>query len=458
MIVEILSRAQFGFSIGFHILFPTLNLGLGIFLIIMEAIWLKTNNPLYLTICKFWTKIFALTFGMGVVSGIVMAYQIGTNFGPFIAQFGNVLGALFAYETLTAFFLEAGFLGVMLFGWERVPPKFHFFATVFVGIGTAISAFWILSANSWMQMPAGYTIVNGKYIVNNWWDVVFNPLFIPRVLHMIFASYTTTCFVVAGVSSYYLLQKKHLDVAKKCLSFAMWSALIVVPLQIAIGDTVGLAIHKYQPLKTAAIEGVWETQRGAPLVLFAIPSQQEQKNNYAIEIPKLASLINTHDINGELIGLRTVSLADQPKVAAVFFSFRIMVGIGLLMLATAVVALLLRRGNRLFKSKLFHRWCLITAPLGFIATISGWFTAEFGRQPWIVYNLQRTRDAVSNIGWQEVAISFMLLILVYGIIFSFYLYYLFKTIRHGLVILDNKAVDHMPFQYMAEANRRGESK
>ncbi|WP_419418527.1 cytochrome ubiquinol oxidase subunit I [Legionella sp. D16C41] len=458
MIVEILSRAQFGFSMAFHILFPTLNLGLAVFLIIMEATWLRTKNPLYLIICKFWTKIFALTFGMGVVSGIVLAYQIGTNFGPFIAQFGNVLGALFAYETLTAFFLEAGFLGVMLFGWERVPPKLHFFATTFVGVGTTISAFWILSANSWMQVPAGYEIVNGKYIVSNWWDVVFNPLFIPRVLHMIFASYTTTCFVIAGIAAYFLVKNKHLEVAKKCLSFTMWSALIVVPIQIAIGDSVGLAIHHYQPLKTAAMEGVWNTQKGAPLVLFAIPSQSEQRNNYAIEIPKLASLINTHDLNGELIGLKSVSVADQPKVAAVFFSFRIMVGIGLIMLATAIFALFLRFRKTLFQAKLFHKWCILIAPLGFVATICGWFTAEFGRQPWVVYNLQRTVDAVSRVGWQEVAISFLLLILVYGIIFSFYLYYLFKTVRHGLVMLDDKAVDHMPFQYMSENDPTGESK
>ncbi|STX28755.1 cytochrome d ubiquinol oxidase subunit I [Legionella beliardensis] len=458
MIVEILSRAQFGFSIGFHILFPTLNLGLAIFLIIMEATWLKTQNPLYFRICKFWTKIFALTFGMGVVSGIVLAYQIGTNFGPFIIQFGNIVGALFAYETLTAFFLEAGFLGVMLFGWNRVPPKLHFFATVFVGLGTTVSAFWILSANSWMQIPAGYEVINGKYVVSSWWEAVFNPLFIPRLLHMIFASYTTTCFVVAGVSAYFLLKKTHIDVAKKCLSFAMWSALIVVPLQIAIGDTVGLAIHQYQPLKTAAMEGVWETQRGAPFVIFAIPSQEEQKNNYAIEIPKLASLINTHEWNGKMVGLKSVSVADQPKVAAVFFSFRIMVGIGLLMLATAVTAAFLRRKDKLFQARWFHRWCVITAPLGFIATICGWLTAEFGRQPWIVYNLQRTQEAVSRVGWQEVATSFLLLVLVYIIIFSFYLYYLFKTIRRGLVMLDKEAVDHMPFQYMSEVNPEGETK
>lgn len=458
MIVEILSRAQFGFSIGFHILFPTLNLGLAFFLIIMEGLWLRTQNPLYLKICKFWTKIFAITFGMGVVSGIVLAYQIGTNFGPFISQFGNVLGALFAYETLTAFFLEAGFLGVMLFGWDRVPPKLHFFATTFVAIGTTVSAFWILSANSWMQMPSGYEVVNGKYVVNNWWDVVFNPLFIPRVIHMVFASYTTTCFFIAGVASYYLIKNTHLDVAKTCLSFIMWAALVVVPLQIGIGDGLGLAIRHYQPLKTAAIEGIWNTQKGAPFILFAIPSQEEQKNKYALEIPKLASLLNTHDLNGEMVGLKSVNVDEQPKVLPVFFSFRIMLGIGFLMLFTALIGLFLRWKKKLFTARRFHQWCLVTAPLGFIATVCGWLTAEFGRQPWVVYHLQRTKDAVSQVGWQEVAISFSLLILVYGIIFGFYLHYLFKTIRQGLVMLDKEAVDHMPFQYMPEVNYQEETK
>lgn len=450
MSVEILSRIQFGFSIGFHILFPTLNLGLAVFLLGMEMAWLKTSNPVYLKICKFWTKIFALTFGMGVVSGIVLAYQIGTNFGPFITQFGNVLGALFAYETLTAFFLEAGFLGVMLFGWKKVPPTLHFIATLLVTIGTTISAFWIMSANSWMQTPSGYEIVNGKYIVANWWHVVFNPSFIPRFIHMVLSSYVTTSFVVAAVASYYLLKHQHNNVAKTCLSFAMWSALILVPLQIFMGDVVGLEVHKFQPLKTAAMEGVWETQKGAPLVLIAWPSQKEQKNLYSIEIPKLASLINTHNLNGEMIGLKSVSPDNQPRVAPVFFSFRIMVGIGFLMLGTAVLALWLRWRDKLYSSRLFHRWCLILSPLGFVASIAGWLTAEIGRQPWVVYNLLRTQNAVSAIGIEEVVISMVLLVVAYGIVFGFYLYYLFKLIRTGPMALDSDKVEHHSFQYMTD--------
>lgn len=448
MLVEILSRIQFAFSIGFHILFPTLNLGLAFFIVIMEATWLYTKKPIYLNICKFWVKLFALTFGMGVVSGIVLAYQIGTNFGPFIAQFGNVLGALFAYETLTAFFLEAGFLGIMLFGWKRVPPALHFSATLMVAIGTTISAFWIMSANSWMQTPAGYQLVDGRYLVDNWWDIVFNPSFIPRMLHMLLASYSTTCFVVAGVSSYFLLKGKHVQIGQKSLSFAMWAALLVIPTQLMVGDIVGTNVHKYQPLKTAAMEGVWETQKGAPFVVFAWPSQALQKNEYVISIPKVASLLNTHEWNGELVGLKSVPRVDQPMVVPVFFSFRVMVGIGLLMLGTALVALYFRKGKRLYSARYFQQWCLFMAPLGFIATISGWFTAEIGRQPWVVYNLLRTKDSVSAVGAEEVIISLVLLVLAYGIIFGFYLYYLFKTIRIGPHDLDGGEHEHHTFQYM----------
>ncbi|MCC5791064.1 MAG: cytochrome ubiquinol oxidase subunit I [Legionellaceae bacterium] len=455
MLVEILSRSQFAFSIGFHIMFPALNLGLAVFLVIMEACWLKTQNPLYLKICKFWVKIFALTFGMGVVSGIVLAYQIGTNFGPFIATFGNVIGALFAYETLTAFFLEAGFLGVMLFGWNKVSPKVHFMATLLVGIGTTISAFWIMSANSWMQTPSGFTMEAGKYVVDSWWAVVFNPSFLHRMLHMLLASYVTSAFVIAAVSSYFLLKNKHLQVAKYCLSFAMWAALLLVPVQIFIGDMVGLEVHRYQPIKTAAIEGVWETQKGAPLLLFAWPSQSEAKNYFELGIPKLASLINTHSLDGELVGLKSVSAEDRPRVAVVFFSFRIMVAIGLLLLLTALYAVWLRYQKQLYSSRRFHQWCVLIVPLGFVATIMGWFTAEVGRQPWVVQNLMRVGDAVSAISAEEVIISFILLVLAYGIVFGFYLYYLLKTIRKGPQSLDTHKAEHHFFQYMTDIKEEG---
>jgi cytochrome bd ubiquinol oxidase subunit I len=450
MIVAMLSRIQFGVSIGFHIIFPTLNLGLAVFLVLMELSWLRTKNPVYLSICKFWTKIFALTFGMGVVSGIVLAYQIGTNFGPFIAKFGNVLGALFAYETLTAFFLEAGFLGVMLFGWKKFPPLIHFMATLLVTIGTTVSAFWILSANSWMQTPSGYELLNGEFVVQSWFDVVFNPSFIPRYLHMLLASYITCCFVVAAVSSYYLIKKQHLEFAKICLSSVMWASLVLVPAQILVGDIVGLIVHEHQPIKTAAIEGNWQTQRGAPLVLFAWPNAVQEKNDFVISIPKVASFINTHDWNGELTGLTSVPPEDRPNVASVFFTFRIMVGIAFLLLATAILALVLRFTNKLYTLKAFHYWCYGLGITGFIASIAGWLTAESGRQPWVVYNLMRTHDAVSALGMEEVIISMTLLLITYVIIFGFYLNFIFKTISKGPSMPEADNPSHSLFHYMTD--------
>lgn len=397
----------------------------------MEGLWLKTHNVIYLRIAQFWTKIFALTFGMGVVSGIVLSYELGTNFSHFTDAVGGVLGSLFAYEVLSAFFLEAGFLGVMLFGWDKVGPKLHYSATVLVMVGTAISAFWIMSANSWMQTPAGFVIEKGKYIVTDWWTVIFNPSFLVRYTHMLFASYVTCAFVIAGVSAWYLLKQRHVEFAKKCLSFVIVAAIILVPVQIFLGDNVGLKVLKYQPLKTAAMEGVWKTGPGKPLLLFAIPNQKEQKNFFEVAIPKGASLINTHSFNGVLEGLKSVSPNNQPKVLPVFFAFRVMVGIGLLMFAVAAIGVLLLLRGKLYTNRLFLRFCTLIAPLGFVATISGWLTAELGRQPWAVYQLMRTTDAVSIIPMRDVVTSLILFVVVYGIVFSFYLYYLLKVIRKG---------------------------
>lgn len=427
----LLSRIQFGFTIGFHILFPTLNIGLAIFLSIMEATWLKTRNKAYLKICKFWTKIFALTFGMGVVSGVVMSYELGTNFSVFTAAIGGVLGPLFAYEVLSAFFLEAGFLGVMLFGWNRVGPKLHFAATLLVTIGTVVSAFWIMSANSWMQTPAGYVAENGKYDVTDWTQAIFNPSFLPRFTHMVFASLVTTCFVVAGVAAWYLLKKRHLQIAKPCFSFALAAALIITPAQIIIGDRVGLNVHQYQPIKTAAMEANWNTQAGAPLILFGIPDVANARNLFELSIPYGASLINTHQLRGVLQGLNSVSRANWPVIEPVFFGFRLMVGLGLLFFAISLYALWLRWRGKLYTTRWFQRLCVLTGPLGFVAVIAGWITAESGRQPWIVYNLMRTKDAASAVPPGHVIISLILFTIIYAIIFSFYLYYLFKFIRGG---------------------------
>jgi len=427
----LLSRIQFGFTIGFHILFPTFNLGLALFIAVMEGLWLKTKNPEYLALCKFWTKIFALTFGMGVVSGIVLSYELGTNFSRFTEAAGGVLGSLFAYEAMSAFFLEAGFLGVMLFGWNKVSPKLHYLATCLVMLGTTISAFWIMAANSWMQSPAGYKIVQNKFVVTSWFHVIFNPTFLPRFVHMLFAAYVTTCFVIAGVSAWYLLKNKHEAIAKRAFSFVLGAALILVPTQIFIGDVVGLKIHQYQPIKTAAMEGIWKTQNAAPFVVVALPNQQEEKNNYALSIPYGASLINTHSLQGNMVGLDSVPPQDRPNVPVVFFTFRIMVGIGILFLGTALYGFYLRRRNTLFSHKNFYRFCILISPLGFVSTIAGWLTAEMGRQPWVIYGLMKTADASSPVPASNVAISLVVFIIVYGFVFSFYLFYLFKLISQG---------------------------
>lgn len=428
----LLSRLQFAFTISAHILFPSFSIGLATFLAIMEGAWLKTKKKIYLDICKFWMKIFALTFGMGVVSGIVMEFQLGTNWSGFTLAVGNVLGALFTYEVLTAFFIEAGFLGIMIFGWNKVGKRLHYLATLLVFFGVTLSAFWILSANSWMQTPAGVSYKNGLFSVFDWWQVIFNPSVIPRYFHMLLAAYLTTAFVIAGISSWYLIKKTHLDFAKKCLSFSMISILILIFIQIWLGDAVGVKVHQYQPIKTAAIEGVWNTQKGAPLLLFAVPDMATEKNLYTISIPHLASVINTHQWNGTLVGLKSVPAQDRPFVPAVFYSFRIMVGLGMLMLLFALVGLYLRFRGRLFTAGWFHRACVIASPIGFVTLWSGWITAEEGRQPYIVYNYMRTDLAASPVSWHHVMFTFALLVVVYGIIFGvFYFHYLEKIIKHG---------------------------
>jgi cytochrome d ubiquinol oxidase subunit I len=432
MPLELLARIQFGFTISFHILFPAFSIGLITFIAILETLWIKTHNPHYLNICKFWTKILALTFGMGIVSGIVMEFQLGTNWANFTRQAGSVLGALFTYEVLTAFFIEAGFLGVMFFGWNRVHPKLHYASTLLALFGVTLSAFWIMAANSWMQTPAGATYDGHTFRADNWLQVIFNPSFIPRYFHMILGTYIASFLVIGAVSAHYLLQEKNVNFAKTCFSFVMWALLILVPLQIVVGDKVGIIVHEYQPLKTAAMEGNWDTQKGAPLVLFAWPNEKTERNDFAITIPKLASFINTHEMDGELLGLNSVAPAERPPVPAVFFSFRIMVGLGLLMLLAAVVGLILRIQKRLYKEKWFLKFCVLIAPIGFISIITGWFTAEFGRQPWVVYNFIKTASAQSPLHLHQLVISLASIVVVYGVIFGyFYFRYFFKTIKVG---------------------------
>lgn len=445
----LLSRLQFAFTISFHILFPAFSIGLALFIVSMETIWLKTKNPLYLHICQFWTKIFALTFGMGVVSGVVMEFQLGTNWAGFTQAVGGVLGPLFTYEVMTAFFIEAGFLGVMLFGWERVGPKLHYLATLLVVIGTTLSAYWIMSANTWMQHPVGFKQVDGVFKVADWMQVVFNSATFPRFIHMLLASYISAGFVVCSVSAYYLLKNKFTTFAKTCFSFMWLVLLILIPLQIYVGDVAGIQVHENQPLKTAAMEGVWETQAGAPLILFAIPDQKQQLNHWQIGIPYGASLINTHHLNGILTGLKSVPVADQPNVMSVFFAFRVMVGVGVMMFLLSMIALYLRWKKRLFDTRWFLISAMLSAPLGFIALWCGWITAEMGRQPWIVYGVLKTINAASPVSVHNVIISFALIFVVYGIIFGyFYFYFLHKTLHKGPADLKEQEGARQPFQYM----------
>ncbi|MFZ2040738.1 MAG: cytochrome ubiquinol oxidase subunit I [Desulfobacterales bacterium] len=428
----LLARIQFAFTVSFHILFPAFTIGLASWLAVLEWRWLKTGNPVYAETYRLWVKIFAVTFGMGVVSGVVMSFQFGTNWSVFSDRVGNVLGPLLGYEVLTAFFLEASFLGVMLFGWNRVSPKMHFAATLIVAVGTLISAFWILSANSWMQTPQGFVAgEDGLLYPTNWLAVIFNPSFPYRFAHMVTAAYLTTAFVAAGVGGYYLARDRHIPHARVMLGMAMIMAICVAPLQLLVGDLHGLNTLAHQPAKVAAMEGLWETRSGAPLVLFGWPDQEAETTRYALEIPKLSSLILTHELDGEVKGLKAWPREDRPPVASVFWSFRIMVGIGTLMILTGLVGLVLFLKKRLFDTRWFQYWCMAMAPAGFIAVLAGWFVTEIGRQPFIVFNVMRTAEAVSPLDGAPIAISLAAFVFTYGFVFGAGSYYIVKLIRKG---------------------------
>lgn len=439
----LLARIQFAFTISFHIIFPAFTIGLASWLAVLEWRWLKTGNVIYAEIYRMWVKIFAVAFGMGVVSGIVMSFQFGTNWSVFADKSGNVLGPLLGYEVLTAFFLEASFLGVMLFGWNRVSPRMHFAATVIVACGTLISAFWILSANSWMQTPQGFRLgEDGLLYPTDWLAVVFNPSFPYRFAHMIVATYLTTAFVVGGIGAFYLWRRKHEKHARVMLGMAMIMAVFVAPTQLLLGDLHGLNTLEHQPAKVAAMEGLWETQRGAPLVLFGLPDQEAQTTRYAIEIPKLSSLILTHDLDGEVKGLKEWPRDEQPPVAWVFWSFRIMVGIGMLMILTGVMALVLHLRKRLFTTPWFQYWCMALTPSGFIAVLAGWFVTEIGRQPYIIYGVMRTAEAASPVGSQPIALSLAAFIVTYGVVFGAGVYYIARLIAKGPAAEETVYGDH----------------
>ena len=423
----VLARAQFAFTVAFHIVFPAFSIGLASYLLVLEALWLKTGRAVYLDTFKYWLKIFAVAFGMGVVSGIVMSYQFGTNWSVFSDKTGPVLGPLMGYEVLSAFFLEAGFLGVMLFGMNRVGRGLHFFATAMVAFGTLFSAFWILSVNSWMQTPAGFDVNEvGQFIAVDWWAVVFNPSFPYRLVHMVLAAYLTTAFVVGAVGAWHLLRDRTNDGARLMFSMSLWMALIVAPLQVIAGDLHGLNTLEHQPAKVAAMEGHFDTQAGQPLILFGLPDMDAEETKYAIEIPRLGSLILTHDWNGTVKGLKDWPRNERPPAAIVFWSFRIMVGLGLAMVVVGVWGLAVRMRRRLYDSPMLNRAMVVMGLSGFVAVLAGWVTTEVGRQPYPVYGLLTTSRSVSPLEAPAVAISLGLFAVVYFIVFGAGIFYLLR--------------------------------
>ena len=416
-----LARAQFGFTVAFHITFPAFSIGLASYLMVLEALWLRTGKQVYLDLFKYWIKIFSIGFAMGVVSGLVMSYQFGTNWSQFSAKAGPVVGPVMAYEVLTAFFLEAGFLGVMLFGMERVGRKLHMFATCMVAGGTFLSAFWILSVNSWMQTPAGYGIgADGRMFPTDYWQVIFNPSVFLRVPHMVLASYLIVAFIVGAVGAYHLVRGRATPAVKKMFSMAMWMAAIVAPLQIGMGDLHGLNTLEHQPMKIAAMEGDWEPSgpNGAPLILFGLPNMAKERTDYKIEIPHASSLILTHTWNGRVPGLKEVPAADRPYAPVVFWTFRAMVGIGFLMFGLGLFSLLTRWRGTLFTNRWLHRAALVMGPAPIVAMLCGWMTTEIGRQPYTVYGVLRTADSISPIALPEIATSLAVFALVYFTVFG----------------------------------------
>ena len=417
--VLLLARAQFGLNIAFHILFPTLTIGLAWILVYFRLRAARTGDAPWLAIYSLWTKVFAITFVMGVVTGITMSFQFGTNWPGYMQKVGNIAGPLLAFEVLFAFFLEATFLGVMLYGMNRVPAWVHIAATLLVAIGTTLSAFWILALNSWMQTPAGHVLDGGKIIAGDWWQVIFNPSFPYRLTHMLLASGLTASFVVAGLSAWRLLHAGEDASARKTLRTGLVLAAVLAPLQIFVGDLHGLNTLEHQPAKIAAIEAIWKTEQGVPLVLFAIPDDEKRRNDFSIEIPKGASLVLKHDANAELKGIDSFALNTAP-VAPVFFAFRVMVGMGVLMLLAAWAGAWATRGGMLPQ-----RWMLWTFSgftfAGWIATLAGWLVTEIGRQPWLVTGILKTADAVGGISGAQLGASLTGYVITYTVMLLAYL-------------------------------------
>src|SRR6516162_4778085 len=428
----LLSRLQFAWVIGWHILLPAFTIGMASYIAILEGMHLITGRSVYLRISMYWIRIFSVAFGVGVVTGVVMPFQIGTNWSRYSDATANVLSPLFAYEGLTAFFLEAAFLGVLLFGRKLVPQWAHFVAALMVALGTLFSSFWILAANSWMQTPAGYEIIDGRFFPTDWLQVVFNPSFPSRLAHTLVAFFITTSFVVMGVGAYLLRREKSAKEGRTMLSMTLWLLTVLVPLQIFLGDHHGLNTLKYQPAKLAAIEAHWETSRRVPITLFAIPDEKTEANHFSVDVPFVGSLILTHEIDGEVKGLKDFPADQRPPVAIPFFAFRIMVGCGVVMLGIVLLGGWLRWRGRLDDTPLFLQLCQLVIPIGFIAVIAGWVVTEVGRPPWTVYGLLRTADSVSpSLTGSDVLISLLAYVIVYLFMYPSGVLLMWRIVRTG---------------------------
>jgi cytochrome d ubiquinol oxidase subunit I len=427
----LLARLQFAFTISVHIIFPAFSIGSSAYVATLLVLWRRTDQEHYHRLARFWTKIFAVSFAMGVVSGIPMSYEFGTNWSRFSEVVGNVIGPLIGYEVLTAFFLEATFLGVMLFGWRRVPPWLHVTSAVLVAFGTMVSGFWILSANSWMQTPAGHVVRDGIAYPVSWLHIIFNPSFPYRFAHMMTAAYLTTSVVVLAVGARYTLVGAYPHEARTMMRMGLGMVAALAPLQLLLGDQHGLNTLHYQPAKLAAIEAHWEDERPAALVLFALPDQKGERNRAEIAVPYLGSIILTHSLDGRVPSLKDFAPEDRPRVATVFFAFRIMVGIGTILIAIGAVGAWLWWRKKLFETRWFMRAVGYAWPLGFIAILAGWVTTESGRQPYVAYGILRTADAVSPVSGATVAASLAAFVVVYTVVFGIGVYYIRKLIRGG---------------------------
>jgi cytochrome d ubiquinol oxidase subunit I len=429
----LLARIQFGFTVSFHIIFPTISIGLATFLAIVEALWLKTKDPLYLQIYRFWLGIFAMAFGVGVVTGIVLSFEFGLAFARFGQMAGPAIGPMIALEVLTSFFLEAGFLGVMLFGLHRVGPRLHFLATCMVALGTLLSASWILSANSWMQTPDGIDVVNGHVVVTDWLRVVVNPSWLFRLPHMICAAYITGSFLVAGVGAWYLLRGEHPAFGRRTVSMGTAFAAVLISVQVFLGDILYGKMLEFQPSKMQAAEGFWERQSESPAPYYwiIVPDQEHQRNRFALGMPLLGSVWLTHSFGGRVEGLKNTPVDRQPQMGWVFYGFRVMYGIAIIMFGVAVASLWLRLQGRLFANRWFLRTLVAMSPSGIVATLGGWYLAETGRQPWVIYGVLRTLDAVSPVPADALLSSLIAFICIYALFLTAFVLFAIRMIRRG---------------------------